>query len=111
MKSFLSVSLFVLCAAVAMGCKAAHKRDSAKSSKVGKQSEQAVAAAPGAVTCSMKAEKRVLEVKSANGGCEVMYTKGGETKSVATSKHSTDHCNKTVEKIKGNLAAAGWTCN
>ena len=108
MKAFFNLGLFVLVATMVVGCKAAHK--GAKVGKKPKVTEQVAAKVEGLVTCSLKAEKRVLEVKNADGGCEVMYTKGGEAKSVASSRHGNEHCKKTVENIKGKLVAAGWSC-
>jgi len=62
-------------------------------------------------TCKKGKEERTLEVVAKGNGCEVNYTKAGETTHPASSVHGTDHCNKTVTKIKGNLEKAGYTCN
>mgnify|MGYP007132074564 CR=1 FL=1 len=68
--------------------------------------------AEGAMVCSKGAEKRTIENKStASGGCEVVYTKGGAAQTVATAVKGNDHCGAVAGKIKGNLSAAGWSCN
>ena len=65
----------------------------------------------GGVTCTLKNDKRTIEVVKAGNGCEVAYTKFNETKTVATSVNGTEHCEGVQERMKNNLASAGFTCN
>ena len=62
------------------------------------------------VTCTLGSDKRVIEVESDDAGCEVHYTKGDKTSTVASDKAGRGHCDKTVDKMKGKLEAAGYKC-
>jgi len=62
------------------------------------------------VECSVKGDDRVLEVKSKDKGCELMYTKHGNEGSVASSTHGTEYCEKALEKLRDKLKGAGYEC-
>ncbi|MBN8536635.1 MAG: hypothetical protein J0M15_06250 [Deltaproteobacteria bacterium] len=65
----------------------------------------------GKVTCKSGSEVRTLEVKA--GGqkaCEVLYTKSGESKSIASAISDTAFCNNVTQKVSKNLQAAGYKC-
>ncbi len=65
----------------------------------------------GKVTCTSGSEVRTLEVKA--GGqkaCEVLYTKSGESKSIASAISDTAFCNSVTQKVSKNLQAAGYKC-
>jgi hypothetical protein len=70
------------------------------------------AVAEGTVTCKSGNDERTISSTKGEGGagCQVMYKKGGEEKSVADAKNDTSYCEKVVDKIKKNLTAAGYTC-
>lgn len=62
------------------------------------------------VVCTVDKDERSIEVKSVGKGCEVFYTKYGETKSIAESNWGLAHCKKIQEKIKNTLVSAGFVC-
>lgn len=65
----------------------------------------------GLITCTNQKDVRTLDIqKTANGGCELMYTKYGTEKSVASSGISTKYCSEVSEKIQNNLSRSGFTC-
>lgn len=67
--------------------------------------------AEGKVTCTTGKETRTLEVKKADGkACEVIYTKAGEAKSIASAIADTAHCEAVTQKVSKNLEAAGYKC-
>lgn len=76
-----------------------------------KGEKQSGPASPGTkVECSNKADKRILEVRNKDQGCELAYTKNGQEAIVSTSHYGTAHCEGTLTKIKGKLASAGYSC-
>jgi len=115
MMKHLFSGLFLLLVVVACGgkseTKATDEVKSAEQTMEKAKSEMENAANSDAVrTCSLKKDVRKIEVVEAGKGCEVMYTKFGETKSIATSALGMAHCNSTSEKIAVNLAEAGFSC-
>jgi hypothetical protein len=66
--------------------------------------------AASSVTCTHNSEKRTIAVQAKDSGCEVMYTKMGETKSIATAAHGDKYCQGVVSKIQKNLTGAGYSC-
>ncbi len=77
----------------------------------GKSSGNMAAAVEGSVVnCTSGDDKRSIELRSKDAGCEVLYTKTGESKSVANETSGSDYCKKTVEKIQANLTTAGFSC-
>ncbi len=63
------------------------------------------------VTCTLNEDVRTITVlNGADGGCGVVYNKMGVDKTVAVAKNVMDYCSTTSDKIKGNLAAAGFNC-
>ncbi len=63
-----------------------------------------------ALTCNSGSDKRMIEVKSEDGGCEVLYTKNGETSSIASAKYDLGYCSKIQDRIVTNLTNAGFKC-
>ena len=63
-----------------------------------------------AMTCASGADTRNLALSSSGTGCELMYTKNGEAKSVAKAVNETGYCAGVSEKIVTNLTAAGFSC-
>ena len=78
--------------------------------KAAKVAAEKPAAATGTVTCTHKEEKRIIEVRSKDKGCETAYTKAGAESVVATSNSGTAHCMKVQSRIQENLKGAGYTC-
>lgn len=64
----------------------------------------------GVMTCTSGADTRNIEIKNIDAGCELLYTKHGETKSMATAKSETAYCGGVSQKIAKNLSAAGFNC-
>lgn len=93
------------------GKEAAKAADKAKATKETKPAAAATASAAGKITCSVKGDERFIEVRPDGSGCQVAYTKGGTENVVATAQNGTSHCEATMNKIKGNLESAGYTCN
>jgi hypothetical protein len=62
-------------------------------------------------SCTLDKDTRVIEVKKTEaGGCELFYTKFGESKSVASSGFGTQYCEEVKDRIESNLKKAGFTC-
>ncbi len=62
-------------------------------------------------SCTLDKDTRVIEVKKTDsGGCELFYTKFGESKSVASSGFGTQYCEEVKDRIQTNLNKAGFTC-
>lgn len=54
--------------------------------------------------------RRIAVIDTAEKHCGVVYTRGGVKKTVAYARNSMAYCDTVLEKIKGNLAAAGFSC-
>ncbi len=68
-------------------------------------------AAGGAkVSCKLDKDERVIEKVATTSGCEVKYTKAGETNVIASSTSGSAHCDQVQGKIKGNLEQHGFKC-
>jgi len=80
--------------------------------KAEKAKPAALGEAPtGGYLCTSGGDERKLALKSTpSGGCEVLYTKAGNTTSIAHADHETSYCEKTLEKTKANLEKAGYNC-
>jgi hypothetical protein len=62
------------------------------------------------VECSVKGDNRILEVRTKDKGCELIYTKHGTEGSIASSTHGADHCEKALEKVRDKLKGSGYEC-
>lgn len=78
--------------------------------KADKAATPATTASANAMTCTSGADTRSLAVSSSGTGCELMYTKNGEAKSIATAVNESAYCVGVSEKIAKNLTAAGFSC-
>jgi hypothetical protein len=89
-------------------------KDQAPAEKNKKKAKKASAAntASGAdsVKCSHGGDERTLQIAEKDGGCEVVYTKLGETNPVASASHGKQHCQDVSERIQKKLTDAGFTC-
>lgn len=83
--------------------------EAAASPSVGKPISPANAA-PAALTCKAGKDIRVLEKSEKNAGCELKYTKFGETNVVASSAAGGSHCDKIRDQIRSNLEKSGYKC-
>lgn len=71
---------------------------------------KAESSAASTLTCVHGTDSRIVEVKTSGAGCELVYTKNGEAKTVATAKNGTSYCASISEKLAKNLSAAGFSC-
>lgn len=74
------------------------------------EKKAAAASTAGTVSCTSGEDKRSIEVRAKDSGCETAYTKAGNESVVATSNSGTDHCAKVQSRIQENLKTAGFTC-
>lgn len=110
--------MFVATAGLISACGHPSKKEdapaaSAKASTPASTKAQAKPAASpdaGVVKCTKGKEERILEIKDKDGGCETIYTKMGEPKSIATSAKGTTYCAKVSGKIEKRLTDSGYTC-
>jgi hypothetical protein len=93
----------------ATASKVAPAKAAAKDVKPEKTAPAKVAAG-SEVRCKSGAEERVIAIQTDGGKCEVMYTKAGEAKSVATSMTGGTHCEDVAGRIRGKLEGAGYKC-
>lgn len=68
------------------------------------------AAASSEATCKAGAEERKLAIQAKDAGCELQYTKAGETKTIASQITGNEKCEEVMTKVKANLTAAGYDC-
>lgn len=74
--------------------------------------EEPAKTAPTEMSCQNGTDSRFVRIETASPKeCKVLYSKWGSTESVATSSSGSEHCEKTVDKIKGNLEKAGYKCS
>jgi hypothetical protein len=62
-------------------------------------------------SCESDQDQRSLEVHKKDPGCELLYTKFGKGKVVASSKHGTKHCEDSLEKLVKKLESQKFTCH
>jgi hypothetical protein len=94
----------------AKGAKATSKAAPAKATAAPKAADSA-SGEGDSLECSSGADKRTLEVKKTSAaGCELNYTKFGNTAQVASSGSGHEHCESVRDKIKTKLEAAGYSC-
>ena len=84
------------------GKKAAKKETSA--------SDAPAASVAGEVNCKSGTDERKLAIQPKDQGCELMYTKAGETKSIASQVVGNEKCETVMASIKEKLTTAGFTC-
>lgn len=120
MRHLLICSLLI---AAAAGCKSKDKAPetapaaataptpAAPATPAAKAQTPAPPAGSSKVECANKADKRTLEVRVKDQGCELAYTKQGQEAVTATSRKGTAHCEAKRDKTVENLKNAGFTCN
>ena len=62
-------------------------------------------------SCKSGGDERLIEIVTRGSGCAVEYTKQNEKSEIATAAHETQHCTNVMQKVKGKLEAAGFSCN
>lgn len=92
------------------------KKDDKKSSKKSKAKSEKSATAEGSekaaseMTCKSGSDERKVAIVAKGSGCELQYTKAGETKSVASQIVGNKKCEDVMNTIKEKLVAAQFTC-
>lgn len=81
-----------------------------KNKKHKKATAASTAGISDSVKCTHDKDERTIEVSDKDGGCETVYTKMGEAKTIATSAHGKEHCEEVSAKIQKNLSTAGFSC-
>ena len=62
-------------------------------------------------TCTSGDDVRTVAVlDGTNGGCGVVYNKMGADRTIAVAQYDMEFCPEIQNKVKGNLEAAGFTC-
>jgi hypothetical protein len=120
---FTKIATFIIAAAMLTSCSSkATKHPTAAAAPAAKTStKDAKKATPkaekkaettqtGSLVCKHGADTRSIEVITKDGGCEVSYTKDGQSTTPAHSANGTAHCESVKEKIKGNLEGSGFKC-
>src|SRR5579859_8093438 len=79
-----------------------------KEAKAAEAKKKKSTAAAGALSCAQGTDKRKAEIHKKGDGCEVEYTKLGETKVIATSADGMDHCDEVIAKVRKNLLSSGF---
>lgn len=63
------------------------------------------------ITCKAGTDVRVLEIKPVDEkGCELQYTKNGDTKTIANANFNVSYCETVQNRITSKLEAAGFSC-
>lgn len=75
-----------------------------------KATEKAATGGGTKQTCTHGKDIRVLELKEAAQGCELVYTKAGEAKTIATAKNEKAYCEGVSQKVSKKLQDSGFTC-
>lgn len=106
---------------VIIGCSSAQKTSTdTKSTSAQKTSKKDVKSAQSktetkttgsGIVCKNGSDERKLEIISANGGCQLSYTKFNDTNNVASAASGTEYCETVSKRIQGKLADAGYICN
>lgn len=62
------------------------------------------------IMCEQGGDKRTVVVEPKEAGCEVHYSKFGNSEMVASAVHTRAFCDEVKEKIRANLEAGQFTC-
>ena len=66
--------------------------------------------AQSSINCSAASDERILAVVPVEQGCELLYTKMGETKTIATASFELSYCEAVQTRISKKLETAGFDC-
>lgn len=90
----------------------ATKKSAKKSAKTETAQTAAKESAVGTaeVNCKSGSDERKLSIQVKGSGCELNYTKAGETKSIASQINGSEKCEEVMTNIKNKLVAANYTC-
>ncbi|MEQ1878657.1 MAG: hypothetical protein ABL958_18585 [Bdellovibrionia bacterium] len=92
---------------------AAPKADTPKAAEVDPTvAEEASGGGVGdTIECKSGTDVRKLVIIDKGAGCEVEYTKFGDTKVIGGAQFERDICTNVVGKVRGTLEGAGFSCN
>lgn len=62
------------------------------------------------VICAAAGDERILAVVPVEQGCELLYTKVGETKTIASASLELSYCEAVQTRISKKLETAGFDC-
>lgn len=63
------------------------------------------------VDCSSGSDARKIEVaKSDSGGCQVLYTKFGNSSEIASAQSDPTYCEEVKDRVVSNLEGSGFKC-
>ncbi len=62
------------------------------------------------IKCMSGSDERTLANTAKDSGCELIYTKGGEAKTIATQIIGDAKCVEVMGKVRANLENAGFKC-
>ncbi len=86
------------------------KEIKAKKAKVKKDNAEAKTLALKAI-CKGAGEERTLEIMKTKKGCELHYTKGGQTATIASQVIGQLRCEEVMTNLKEKLISSGFTCS
>ena len=66
--------------------------------------------AQSSINCTSSGDERILAVVPVNQGCELLYTKMGETKTIASASFELSYCEAVQTRISKKLETAGFDC-
>lgn len=89
------------------------KKSAKKAAKT--ETAQTAAATTGTVgtaevNCKAGSDERKLSIQVKGSGCELNYTKAGETKSIASQINGSEKCEEVMTTVKNKLVAANYVC-
>jgi hypothetical protein len=87
-----------------------HNKKIKKETKPATSSADATTTASPSVKCTHGKDERLLEIKAKGAGCELVYTKAGDAKAVASAANSDQHCKEVSIKMQKHLSDAGFNC-
>lgn len=70
----------------------------------------AIAADNQTFTCTNAGSTRTIEVAAAGNGCEVRYTKGGDTQTLWRAEHESNYCAPKAEAFVEKQKGWGYQC-
>lgn len=94
--------------------KAEKKARKAKVAHPESSATTAASAEPTSATeaiCKAGTDERKLAIVAKDTGCELQYTKAGQTSTIASQIIGNVKCESVMTNIKEKLIAAGYTCN
>lgn len=62
------------------------------------------------LNCKAGSDERKLSIQVKGSGCELNYTKAGETKSIASQINGSEKCEEVMTTVKNKLVAANYVC-